>query len=328
MVSFDEKVAALQRLREARQARTAAQAGREEPAPAWAEPEPEAPGQATSQAAAVPPKGDVVPRVVDVVPKAEVEEFQDSATFGNADAQFCIGHLCERGEHGSEPDPKEAAAWYAKAAESGHAAAQWRLGALYEAGNGVEKSDARAALWYQRAAVAGHDQAQSCLAILYEEGRGVDMDDAKAVRWHLAAAEQGHALSMYCLAACHADGRGTDQDRSAAEHWFKKSAAAGFAPALEALEELEDVEEESGPVVNGAADDDENHMSLTDLAHRVASALKSVDDGEAARLLDELLTMDPDFDEDDELAEQLQNAVAAKVGELAGGALTGSAPAA
>lgn len=317
MVSFDEKVAALQRLREARQARAAAQAGQDEPAPAWTEPEPEAPGRTASPAA-----GEVVDQG-ECIPKAEeIEEFQNSATFGNADAQFCVGHLCERGEHGSDPDPKEAAAWYAKAAEAGHAAAQWRLGALYEAGSGVEQSDARAALWYQRAAVAGHDQAQSCLAILFEEGRGVDMDDAKALRWHLAAAEQGHALSMYCLAACYAEGRGTAVDLCTAARWYKKSADAGFGPASEALEELGDVEEAPEPLATGAAGENESDLGLTELAQRVASALKSVDDAEAARLLDELMSTDPCFDEDEELADQLHNAIATSL------KLTGSAPAA
>ena len=43
-----------------------------------------------------------------------------------------------------------------KAADQGDAAAQFRLGLAYRTGRGVEKSDEEAARWYQKAADQGH----------------------------------------------------------------------------------------------------------------------------------------------------------------------------
>ena len=55
-----------------------------------------------------------------------------------------------------------------RAAERGHAEAQYQLGLLYEYGNGVEKDIARAVEYYQKAAAQGHPQAHATLEINFE----------------------------------------------------------------------------------------------------------------------------------------------------------------
>lgn len=52
-----------------------------------------------------------------------------------------------------------------RAAERGHAEAEYQLGLLYEYGNGVEKDIARAVKYYQKAAAQSHPQAHTTLEI-------------------------------------------------------------------------------------------------------------------------------------------------------------------
>ncbi|MFN8923757.1 MAG: tetratricopeptide repeat protein, partial [Sphingobacteriia bacterium] len=52
-----------------------------------------------------------------------------------------------------------------KAAEQGHANAQYNLGQLYEQGEGVEPSYDQAMHWYRLAAEQGHYTAQSRLEL-------------------------------------------------------------------------------------------------------------------------------------------------------------------
>ena len=44
---------------------------------------------------------------------------------------------------------------------------------MYANGRGVPKDDAKAVEWYQKAAVQGNAAAQSKLGFMYEAGRGV-----------------------------------------------------------------------------------------------------------------------------------------------------------
>lgn len=59
----------------------------------------------------------------------------------------------------------ERVAYLMRAAERGHAEAEYQLGLLYEYGNGVEKDIARAVEYYQKAAAQSHPQAHATLEI-------------------------------------------------------------------------------------------------------------------------------------------------------------------
>ncbi|MCY4426066.1 MAG: tetratricopeptide repeat protein, partial [Halieaceae bacterium] len=88
-------------------------------------------------------------------------------------------------------DNAEAAAWFRKAAEQGHATAQFVLGLVYANGQGVPKNDTEAARWYRMAAEQGHATAQFVLGLMYAKGEGVRGDDVKAYAWLSIAAAQG-----------------------------------------------------------------------------------------------------------------------------------------
>ena len=78
---------------------------------------------------------------------------------------------------------------YRRAAESGIAMAQLRLGRMYQQGTGTAQDDAQAVRWYRAAADQGYPPAQIALAKMYEQGRGVAQDHAAALVWYHRAAE-------------------------------------------------------------------------------------------------------------------------------------------
>jgi len=67
-------------------------------------------------------------------------------------------------------DHAEAARWYRKAAEQGHADAQYNLGVMYENGQGVRQDHAESVRWYRKAAEQGHAEPQYNLGVMYENG--------------------------------------------------------------------------------------------------------------------------------------------------------------
>jgi len=64
---------------------------------------------------------------------------------------------------GVEKNDREAFAWMVRAAEQGHARAQFNLGAMYETGRGVVKNKRDAVAWYRKAAEQGFAEAQARL---------------------------------------------------------------------------------------------------------------------------------------------------------------------
>ena len=92
--------------------------------------------------------------------------------------------------------------------------------------------------WYRKAAEQGHADAQFNLGCCYDNGSGIPKDPGKAVYWFRKAAKQGHAGAQLLLGACYYNGFGVPKDPKQAVEWFRKAADQGFEPAKAALKEL------------------------------------------------------------------------------------------
>jgi TPR repeat protein len=88
----------------------------------------------------------------------------------------------------------EAARWYRKAADQGHADEHYNLGFMFVHGRGVAQSDVEAARRWQKAADQGIAGAQSNLGLMFVQGRGVAQSEVEAARWCRKAADQGHRM--------------------------------------------------------------------------------------------------------------------------------------
>ena len=78
-----------------------------------------------------------------------------------------------------------------KAAQLGHAEAQYTLGGMHDVGFGVETDYREAVKWYMKAAQLGHTHAQYDLGAMYAKGLGVETDYVTAHKWWNIAAAQG-----------------------------------------------------------------------------------------------------------------------------------------
>ena len=76
-------------------------------------------------------------------------------------------------------------------ADQGDAIAEYRLGVLYDKGQGVPQDHVEAARWYRKAADHGYADGQSILGTLYLAGLGVPQDYVQAYMWLTLAAVQG-----------------------------------------------------------------------------------------------------------------------------------------
>ena len=92
-------------------------------------------------------------------------------------------------------DDAEAVKWYRIAAEQGNARAQYSLGVMYSAGEGVPENDAEAGRWFRLAAEQGEASAQNNLGLMYANGEGVPEDYVLAYTWWNLAAAQGDELA-------------------------------------------------------------------------------------------------------------------------------------
>ena len=157
--------------------------------------------------------------------------FLKAANKGHASSQCYLGYLYENGL-GVKASDEEAVKWYKKAAEQGDSLAQNNLGSMYREGRGVKQNVEESARWFRIAANQGSKLAQYNLAIMYLTGSGVPQDEAEAVKWYREAAEQGLPQAQYSLGNMYRTGSGLEKkDESEAVRWFKKAAEQGLADA-------------------------------------------------------------------------------------------------
>ena len=67
----------------------------------------------------------------------------------------------------------------------------------YTNGYGLDQNYASGVGWFRRAAELGHAGAQYMMGIAYSTGRGIDPDAATAAKWFETSAGQGNAHAQY-----------------------------------------------------------------------------------------------------------------------------------
>jgi hypothetical protein len=100
-------------------------------------------------------------------------------------------------------------------------------------GIGVPKDDAAAATWFRKAADQGHATAQYELGHLNYSGLGVAMDWSQAIAWFQKAADQGNADAQYALGGIYERGVAAPRNSVEAHKWFSLAAANFAAPKQE-----------------------------------------------------------------------------------------------
>jgi TPR repeat protein len=111
---------------------------------AWArEPPPSASAAAPAGASTAPAKG------------PDIAKIRAEADGGNTEAQIALGVAYRSGQAGVAKDPKQARAWFEKAAAQKHPAALRMLGDMYAKGEGGKRDTKKALESWQAAEAAG-----------------------------------------------------------------------------------------------------------------------------------------------------------------------------
>jgi len=118
-------------------------------------------------------------------------------------------------------------------------AAQNKLGAMYQDGQGVKQNYEEAIKWRRRSAEQGCASAQHNLGNMCNHGKGVKQDYAAAMKWYRCAAEQGHASAQNNLGTMYDIGQGVKQDYTTAIKWYTRAAEQGFEDALGNLNSMQ-----------------------------------------------------------------------------------------
>ena len=141
------------------------------------------------------------------------------------------------GQHAPERTTPSASLPHARAAQ-GDAEAQLQLGMRYAEGDGVIQNDKEAARWFALAAQQGLAEAQYQYGLALLEGKGVVQDYRSAFRWIEKPAERGYARAQYTLGELYRFGTGTAIDKARAYLWFNLAAAQGVEAAAKARDSL------------------------------------------------------------------------------------------
>jgi hypothetical protein len=191
-------------------------------------------GQESSKKNSNPPKAEIPPDPF--VDKKSPEKIESKPfDSGTPEADF------SRGVAALAKDPVQAAEWYRKAADRGHAGAQNNLGLCYETGNGVVQDLSQAVALFRKAADQKQREGQVNLGRCYENGNGVAKDLPQALALYRKAADQNQPEGMFYLGRCYENGIGTPPNRDYAIYWYGASAKQGIEQAKVALKNLETV---------------------------------------------------------------------------------------
>ena len=138
-------------------------------------------------------------------------------------------------------DPPQAAVWYQKAADLGHAASKAALGTFFRHGYpsaGIAMDVARGLALFREAVDLGLGLALYSVAQCYLLGEGVEKDAAHGVSLLRQVINQEDAKQTEAemtLAMCYMDGNGVEADTVQAALWCQRAADGGDAGAIELL---------------------------------------------------------------------------------------------
>lgn len=165
--------------------------------------------------------------------------YEKAAKQGNTAAQFETAQLY-RTEFN---DQSKALLWYKKLASLNNsdnklrAKAQYYLGYMYAAGNGVEQDFNQAFSWLEKSAQHENINAQYMVSVFYKKGLSVPVNNYSSLFWLKKAANNGLAKAQYEL-AMHYYFATQGKNEVHSIQWLKKSYQQNYPDAIIVWEAL------------------------------------------------------------------------------------------
>lgn len=156
-------------------------------------------------------------------------EWHRAASEGDAMAQFLVGNMLAAGE-GVEADMESANDFYLLAARQGHVEAQIYLATNYRLGQGVDQDYGEAAKWLYKAAEKAHPVAQMDLGDMFlygDEEAGFRAQPYHALQWYRLAGQSGIRLAQFKVAQIYLNGGVVPRDEILGFAWLERVYQAG-----------------------------------------------------------------------------------------------------
>ncbi len=164
---------------------------------------------------------------------------EQAANAGDANAMYDLGKTFYNGLRIYPRNKETAFGWFQRAADAGHADAQYRTAHMLSKGEGVRPDAVKAAEYYrkaletwQKAADNGDGHAALWVGLIYEKNQVPDSTPEKSVPWLIKSADKGVPMAFILLAFKYRDGQGVPQDAARAVEWFEKAAARNDLGAI------------------------------------------------------------------------------------------------
>ena len=173
-----------------------------------------------------------------------IEELKISAESSDPKAQYRLGVSYSSRNHTLPQDLELSVKWLTASAKQGSICAMDLLGNMYELGN-VPKIEegwgAASAKWYLPAAKLGDPLAQFKIGFLYEHGEGFDKNITESIKWYMLSANQGNADAQFALAKLYDEGNGVPKDHLKAYTWYFLSSTGSQSYGAAAMRELDKI---------------------------------------------------------------------------------------
>ena len=160
-----------------------------------------------------------------------------AARLGQTDAMTLLGNYCY---YFKEYD--KALGWFREAAAKEDPVAIYKLGVMYEYGEGVAQDHDTAFKYFKTAAEKDHIDAWINLGIDYLLGRGTEKDLNQANYWIGKAAKAEKPAAQKIFGDIYYNGWGVPADRQTAAYWYEKAVQGGSTDAKEKLAQLRSAE--------------------------------------------------------------------------------------
>ena len=161
------------------------------------------------------------------------QRVEAAANRGDDDAVALLGWFYDTGRHVRQ-DYARAAEYYRRVVRD-NPSVQWRLGVMYDLGQGVPQNSGEALRLFRQAARNDDVNAQVSLGVMYANGSGVPADYVQSMRYYRRAAELGSGAGFLGVGLLYQHGLGVAASANEAAAWFLAAQALRDSRARDAV---------------------------------------------------------------------------------------------
>jgi TPR repeat protein len=171
-------------------------------------------------------------RGIDLSRRLGLQHIKKAAELGHADAQYVYGRILRDGPGEGYGEPEDSTDYMKLSADQDNSYGQMGYGRALHFGYGITQNPEQAFFYYEQAASHDNGRGQNGCGYCYEKGFGVAMDLSRAVEYYRQGAEQANAGALHNYGCCLRAGTGVASDVPKGCTYIKQAAEQGDPNAM------------------------------------------------------------------------------------------------